>query len=382
MSSTDESDTEEVDFDKFRKNYESYEHWELRKVSKNICLHFLTQFTRNKIYKLFFLLIFKAFLEAYWNKIPENELHCLAQTFINVELLGCKYPPETMKQIVELANNIQEVKDYRESRRNKLKRTFIGAQDASQAKFQKTEAPRQLENNLNDWSEKEKIEIDQLKQDKPMSLFSKSQKSEHLRSLLKDVIYFEMSEEDVNGSLNKTLACMQKLGNVTMKYDAGQKKFFYIFGGQIIGEGSGDTKKTAKKLADENLAATIKANCYTIKHKLQYYSAEDVVQPRDGDVHIKQSNSGKLQEDNVGFKMLKMLGWSGGGLGSKENEGIVDPVNLEIKIGRKGLGAESNEKFDQKYIRNLLKNFKDNQVEYDLVFSNEFTKEERAQIHQ
>lgn len=322
-------------------------------------------------------------MKAYWNSFPEDELQCLAQVFINIELLGCKYPLETMNQVAQLAQNVPEIKKYRDSRRNRLKRTFVGAQDASQAKAQKTAAPRKLGNDLADWNEKERVEVNQNTSNKPIIQLNENQKCENLRSLLKDVVYFEMSEEDVNGSLNKTLACMQKLGNLTMKHDAGQKKFFYIFGGQIIGEGAGDSKKTAKKVADEDLVATLKANCYTIKNKLQYFSAENVIKPREQNgPSTTQSSSGKLQEDNLGFKMLKMLGWAGGSLGSKGNEGIVDPVNLEIKIGRKGLGAESVEKLDQKYIRNLLKNFKDNQVEYDLVFSKDFAKEERAQIHQ
>ena len=33
----------------------------------------------------------------------------------------------------------------------------------------------------------------------------------------------------------------------------------------------------------------------------------------------------KLSSDNVGFKLMKMMGWSGGGLGSNE-QGRVNPV--------------------------------------------------------
>ena len=33
----------------------------------------------------------------------------------------------------------------------------------------------------------------------------------------------------------------------------------------------------------------------------------------------------KISDSNVGFKLMKMMGWSGGGLGSKQ-QGIVDPV--------------------------------------------------------
>lgn len=295
-----------------------------------------------------------------------------------MELLGCKYPQETMNQVAQLTREVPEVQAYRESRRNRLKRTFVGAQDASQAKFQKTTATRKLGNELGDWTEQEMQES--AAERIAMVQLNKSQKSENLRHLLKDVIYFEM-KDDNTGSLNKTLACMQKVGKLVMTYDAVEKIFYYIFDGQIIGEGSGETKKTAKKIADEDVTATLKANCYTIKSKLLFYSAENVVK-RDQNDSSSSNQTGKLKEDNLGFKMLKMLGWSGGSLGSKENEGIVDPVNLEIKIGRKGLGADISDTFDNKYIKNLLRNFKANQVEYDLVFSQDFTKEERAQIHQ
>lgn len=342
-------------------------------------------------------------METHWDNFTEQEILCLAQVFVNVEFLGCKYPAETMTQVAQLASTVTEIQRYRAVRRNRLKRTFVGAQDAVQAKLQKSDAPRRLENaprasenwtkdekkagfkvDLVDWTEKERSDIDLMiavnSSNGPIIRFSESQKSDNLSSLLKDIIYFEVPGVDLNGSLNKTVSVMQKAGKLEMKYDADERKYFYIFNSQIVGEGAGESKKIAKKLADDDLVATLKANCYTIKNKVEFYSPEDVIKPKNQSTEA-QASTNKLQEDNVGFKMLKLLGWSGGSLGTKNN-GIVDPVNLEIKIGRKGLGADDNEKFDEKYIRNLLKNFKNNQVEYDLVFSHEFTKEERAQIHQ
>lgn len=174
---------------------------------------------------------------------------------------------------------------------------------------------------------------------------------------------------------------MQKVGKVEMKFDAQQQKFFYIFNGQIVGEGDGEAKKTAKKLADADLIKTLKENCWTIRCKLEYYSAESVITPKEKNTPNSSESTDQLQENNLGFKMLKMLGWKGGSLGPKGN-GIIDPVKSEIKIGRGGLGASSSEQFDKTYFRNLLRNFKNSRVEYDLVFSSDFTKEERAQIHQ
>lgn len=304
---------------------------------------------------------------------------------MNVELLGCRYPTETMAQVALLASAVPEVQRYRASRRNRLKRTFIGAQDAVQAKLQKSSAPRQLQGepmDLGDWSDKDKADLGSKYVGTvagSIMRLNESQKSDNLRALLKDVIYFEMPGNDPNGSLNKTISIMRKVGRLEMKYDADEKKFFYIFNSQIVAEGVGDTKKAAKKSSDDDLVATLKANCFTIKSKCAFYSPEDVIQPKSQNADAPAATN-KLQEDNIGFKMLKMLGWSGGSLGAKSN-GIIDPVNLEIKIGRKGFGSECTDQFDEKHIRNLLKSYKNNQVEYDLVFSNEFTKEERARIH-
>lgn len=298
-----------------------------------------------------------------------------------MELLGCKYPQQTMMKVSQLANEVQEIRKHRESRRGSLKRTFVGAKDAVQAKIQKTEAPRKLGTNAScqaqEFSRKDQ---------KPGSILklNKSQQKSALQSLLENVIYFEIPD-DVNGSISKTISFMQKQGNFEQRFEKDQQKYFYIFNGQIIGEGVGDSKKTAKKIADENLTETLKSNCYTIRSKLLFYSAENVI-TKTSNTKNKQADveRDKIQENNLGFKMLKMLGWKGGSLGVKGSEGIIDPVTCEIKIGRGGLGSTGGNigNFDENYFRNLLRNFQKNQLEYDLVFSSEFSKEERARLHQ
>lgn len=92
------------DIDYYKTEYESDEHWELR----------------------------RAFIEAHKYKFPENELVCLAQVFTNIEFLGCRYPAKTMERVAELSKEVAE--KFRESRESRIKRTFVGASDAAGAK--------------------------------------------------------------------------------------------------------------------------------------------------------------------------------------------------------------------------------------------------------
>lgn len=94
------------DIDYYKTEYESEEHWALR----------------------------KAFIETHKEKFPETELVCLAQVFTNIEFLGCRYPDETMRKVALLSKEVAA--DYRANRESKIKRTFVGASDAAGAKMQ------------------------------------------------------------------------------------------------------------------------------------------------------------------------------------------------------------------------------------------------------
>jgi len=102
-----DSGSEDWDVEKYKVDYESEEHWELR----------------------------KAFMEAHRDKFDEDEIVCLARVFTNVEFLGCKYSSDVMKQISELSRGV--VEKYRNSRDGRLKRTFVGGSEAAQNKVQR-----------------------------------------------------------------------------------------------------------------------------------------------------------------------------------------------------------------------------------------------------
>lgn len=92
----------------------------------------------------------------------------------------------------------------------------------------------------------------------------------------------------------------------------------------------------------------------------------------------------KLTNENKGFKMMKMMGWTGGALGSNK-EGREEPVSATLKVGRKGLGlddAVTDVNVNQKFFRDYLKNYAydDNNI-HELVFAADYSKEERALLH-
>lgn len=97
----------------------------------------------------------------------------------------------------------------------------------------------------------------------------------------------------------------------------------------------------------------------------------------------ENTQKNQLDEDNKGFKMMKMLGWSGGALGVSGN-GIEEPISIEMKVDRCGLGLTSDStKLNYSFFQDYLTKYKNDQnATYDLAFSKEFSKEERKTLHE
>lgn len=82
--------------------------------------------------------------------------------------------------------------------------------------------------------------------------------------------------------------------------------------------------------------------------------------------------------------MMKMMGWTGGALGSNQ-EGREEPVAAVLKVGRKGLGlddAVTDVNINHKFFRNYLKTYASDDTNiHELVFAADYSKEERALLH-
>ena len=88
----------------------------------------------------------------------------------------------------------------------------------------------------------------------------------------------------------------------------------------------------------------------------------------------------QIPDSNVGNQLLKKMGWTGGGVGKDDNRGIVEPVSLMAVVNRAGLGSTQLSDFEPS-VKRIIADFIRSDDHDDLVFSPEFTKEERAMIH-
>lgn len=155
--------------------------------------------------------------------------------------------------------------------------------------------------------------------------------------------------------------------------------------GQTIVEATGVGKVNAKNLAALRAVEELRKICWTIKIKQNVDCPVDSCVSKDevmGDIE-KQVQS--IANDNIGNKLLRKMGWNGGGVGAEGNKGREEPVacSLQQIVKREGLGLNSDNgvKDFRKNIREVVENYAKSESQQDLTFTSDFTKDERAYIH-
>ncbi|XP_076244355.1 NF-kappa-B-repressing factor [Calliopsis andreniformis] len=339
MSSEDDWDVE-----RYKTEHECDEHWELR----------------------------RKFLLTHKDKFPEDELVCLAQVFTNIELLGCRYPKETMQLIAELAKDI--VGDYREKQKSKLQRTFVKASDAASSKVKGLTAPAS--------TNKVEGEGESARSSSSLRINEVASK----RRKLQEVPFGDIVLVERPGDIPQNiLACAINAsgGNLEWKFDRinDSCKCSIFINSKLLAESRNSNQKVAKKEASIVGLQILKKYYYTIKIKHNV----------NGDANVTTTSMLKdaakedsISDDNIGKKLMKLMGWTGGGLGKLE-QGIVEPVTLKQQISREGLGLKSNSctMNDLKLkSKDVMRKYLAGDMKNDLIFSADFTNEERAIIHQ
>lgn len=150
---------------------------------------------------------------------------------------------------------------------------------------------------------------------------------------------------------------------------------------KLLAECSGANQKLAKK----------EASTIGLKELQKYYYTIKIKHNVNGDANITTTSMLKntpkedsISDDNIGKKLMKLMGWTGGGLG-KSQQGIVEPVTIKQQISREGLGLKSNccTMNDLKLkSKDVMRKYLAGDMQNDLIFSADFTNDERAIIHQ
>ncbi|XP_022194519.1 uncharacterized protein LOC111052192 [Nilaparvata lugens] len=352
------------DIDKYRSSFEADDHWKLK----------------------------KSFILANKGKYPVERLVCLAQVFYNVEFLGCRYTENLMKLVEELSKDVEV--DYREQKKKRLQRTFVAASDAAEAKAKGT---------------KHRTEETSKRDGKQLNVVSKALRNGFTRKeedeLSPEALQTLHKMKSISGPCGSIYIIVssdtsQYLNNLQRTSSTWKMQFFHELKqepkdncliwrcvttfGNISAITEGQVKNKTKSASCEYMMWKLQRQYYTLKVATTLTREE--LSARDADVQKSDVLAGaakaepEVMADNVGLKMMKMMGWTGGGLGKNE-QGIEKPVEAAGVISRAGLGFGG--KFDFKKINQVLQQFKrETDGPSELVFAKDFSNEERSQIHQ
>lgn len=151
---------------------------------------------------------------------------------------------------------------------------------------------------------------------------------------------------------------------------------------EVLSDMPGPTSKDAKNAAAEKALEKLRQYCYTIKTKKNEDTEESALSREEVLGEIAKSEE-KI-DSGIGNKLLKMMGWSGGGIG-KKGTGIEEPVKADAGvINRQGLGLSKEQGITQSFIkcvRDVISDYAKSGRQDDMKFSPSFSNEERAVIH-
>ncbi|XP_058466686.1 NF-kappa-B-repressing factor-like isoform X2 [Malaya genurostris] len=158
-------------------------------------------------------------------------------------------------------------------------------------------------------------------------------------------------------------------------YDEKERLFRFLINDREICQAEGD-HQTAHTKARDKLVEILQYYCWTVKRLKEYHTRRDVFRKLPNkESKTECFKNQRLDEGNIGFRMLQKQGWSGGSLGSA-NDGILEPIGFQKKDNKAGLGADgsSPQKIPIEAFMLAIKQYAGGNALYDLVFSPQFSK--------
>lgn len=158
--------------------------------------------------------------------------------------------------------------------------------------------------------------------------------------------------------------------------DNGEVRCDLMFNKSPLAFAKGISKQNARNTAADIALEELKKHAYTVMIK-QHSSTEQIVSREKLEGCILGN---AITESNVGYKLLQKMGWNNN---DSTNSAVFSKNKDSFK--REGLGfSESGGVLKKKFINQLEKiiaNYASSETDADLVFSSEFTKDERKEIH-
>uniref|UniRef100_A0A1B6C7P5 G-patch domain-containing protein n=2 Tax=Clastoptera arizonana TaxID=38151 RepID=A0A1B6C7P5_9HEMI len=311
----------------------------------------------------------KLFMTTHWYKYPEEKLISLAETFYNINFLGCSYSKTVMENIGELAKALPK------------KRVRFQKGGDTETKANKRKRLRNF-TELTDIQDTGDLEsLDQKINDKMKEL------SETISPLGFPMTFIICTDLDhkvgpVNIIQNTSVINKCSMETKNNKNNKGEICCEVSLDGIALGCESDLCPKKAKRKA---MIATYKM-LIMYHYVLEKKSTEFLVKSATFiDLLNKSAESNQIPKSNIGCQMMKKMGWNeGAGLGHNE-EGIMQPVLESGHLtSRAGLGsclAPQKTATMQNTIDHVLKAYVINDSYQDLVFCAGLESEDRKTIH-
>ncbi|XP_017055233.1 uncharacterized protein LOC108097468 [Drosophila ficusphila] len=337
------------DVDSYRTEYESEEHWDLR----------------------------RSFMLAHKDRFEEDRLVCLAQTFVNMEFMGCKYPSATMLLVAEMSKEIAE--DFRRKRDQRLKRTFVSASDAAEQRAKgrrvvaapAADSPKDSSNRFT----RERLCFGG---GEPIDLFQGLRFGQLILYLAGGRSCLRNSCTVANVKYEERVSQDQPASDTTKYAEV-------LINDSVIASGQGENLKTAKQAAFKQALLFLQTHCYSIKLNATRETIKVEKSKNGVNINVTKKSADslgdpKLDATNKGYRMMRLMGWAGGGLG-RLKQGREEPVGYLLKSNRNGLGL-INPQGNLSDYRKLIENYVKSDDMRDMQFEPTFSKEERASFHQ
>ncbi|CAH2249522.1 uncharacterized protein LOC120625345 [Pararge aegeria] len=157
--------------------------------------------------------------------------------------------------------------------------------------------------------------------------------------------------------------------------------FSLIINECLVAQATGSSKPEARSAVEAMAWNRLKGELVSVLIKEQWIAQGDRISVND--VSGKKPEFGTPVDNSVATKMMKLMGWKGGGLGV-DSQGIAEPIKPHLQmVNRAGLGSNTT---DIRQLRRagfeLMRRYiASDTFDVDLVFSADFNKEERAVMH-